>query len=311
MTSHDPFHEGEVAVQERAGERAVAVRRSAMIGHTLERAARSFLAAQRTIAVAAVDDLGRPWASLWLGSPGFISCPSEVAMRVARPSVCDDPVGTLVTEGREVGTLAIDFATRGRLRVNGRVAATRDSFFELTVREWFPNCKKHIRQRVESREADSDLVPDSPVVRGGRLDAGRRAVLASVDTVFVASRHHERGVDVSHRGGAPGFVRVLDDRSLRFPDYPGNSMFQTLGNFEVDPRGGVLSVDFARGRLLSMTGKVRVTYGSDDPEQPSGGTGRYWELAVDEWVDFPMPAGHEFRMIESPPYNPAPVPTVS
>lgn len=312
MNSLEPFHEGEVAVQERTGERADAVRRGTMIRHSLTQAARDFLSSQRAIAVGAADDLGRPWASLWLGSPGFVTCPSAEVMRVARQRLPshDDPLDALVSEGREIGTLAIDFASRGRLRVNGLVTAANDAFLEVTVREWFSNCKKYVQQRVQSHEGHAARDSDGLVERGDRLDARRRGALASVDTLFVASRHPERGLDASHRGGAPGFVRVLDDRRLRFPDYLGNSMFQTLGNFEVDPRAGVLAVDFEGGRLLSLSGLVTVRFGSDELDHPSGGTGRYWELAVDEWVDFPMPAGHAFLLIEPSPHNPPPFPAV-
>jgi predicted pyridoxine 5'-phosphate oxidase superfamily flavin-nucleotide-binding protein len=215
----------------------------------------------------------------------------------------DDPLRALVREGREIGTLVIDLASRGRLRVNGLVTTANDAFFEFTVRESFANCKKYIQRRVQ-KQGHHVIEARDLVERGDRLDASRRRTLASVDTCFVASRHPVRGIDASHRGGRPGFVRVLDDRRLRFPDYAGNGMFQTLGNFEVDSRAGVLAVDFEGGRLLSLTGLVTVGFGLDESEDTSAGTGRTWELVIDEWVDFPMPSGHEFLLIEPSPHNP-------
>src|SRR5262249_41654158 len=106
------------------------------------------------------------------------------------------------------------------------------------------------------------------------------------------------------RGGDRGVVRVVGENKIRVPDYPGNSMFQTLGNFEVDRRGGVVLVDFERRRLLSLTGTVAGAFGAEDPEAPTGGTGRYWELVIASWLDYPMPVGFGFRFVDRSPFNP-------
>jgi len=63
-------------------------------------------------------------------------------------------------------------------------------------------------------------------------------------------------MDASHRGGEPGFVQVLDDNHLLWPDYAGNNHFNTLGNLLVDSRVGLLFVDFAGGHLLQLSGRT-------------------------------------------------------
>ena len=55
------------------------------------------------------------------------------------------------------------------------------------------------------------------------------------DVLFIATAHATRGADASHRGGNPGFIEVLDGKTVRIPDYAGNSMFNTLGNLVVNP----------------------------------------------------------------------------
>jgi uncharacterized protein len=68
---------------------------------------------------------------------------------------------------------------------------------------------------------------------------------------------------VSHRGGKPGFVRVTqaDGRTvLTSPDFFGNFHFATLGNLTLEPRAGILFVDFASGDLLSLTGDADVLW---------------------------------------------------
>src|SRR5262249_24476065 len=72
------------------------------------------------------------------------------------------------------------------------------------------------------------------------------------------------GVDVSHRGGRPGFVRLGSDGLLTIPDYLGNFLFNTLGNVERDRRAGLLFVDFASGDLLQLTGQAWIDW--DAPE---------------------------------------------
>jgi uncharacterized protein len=305
MDARGPYHEGEIAVQERTGERATALRHGALIRDTLTAPAQEFLAGQRTIALASVDEHGQPWASLWIGAPGFISSDTEGTVRVSRRLLApapSDPVHPLISEGCEIGMLAIDFATRRRLRMNGFVAVNGEDDLSISLRETWPNCTKYIQRRelvVEGRPWVSRSARSGTV-----LDDELRFFVENVDTLFVASRHPGRGVDVSHRGGEPGFVRVMDERTLRFPDYAGNSMFETLGNLTVDPLCGVVMVDFERARLLSLIGTSTVMYGAEDPRQPTGGTGRYWTLAVRQWLEFSMPDGLAFRFVGRSPHNP-------
>jgi len=69
-----------------------------------------------------------------------------------------------------------------------------------------------------------------------------------------------RGVDVSHRGGKPGFVRLNGEDTLTVPDFSGNCHFNTFGNLELNPRAGLLFVDFEQGNLLYLTGTAEVIW---------------------------------------------------
>jgi uncharacterized protein len=302
----DVFHEGEIAVQERTGERPGAKHIGAVIRDSLVPAARGFLAMQCTVALGTVDERGRPWADLWVGLPGFAMSDDGRAVHISyrvRDSSAEDPLRAMLVPRRDVGLLAIDLASRRRVRVNGIVAASNAEGLAIAVREAFPNCPKYIQRRELTPNARTRI--DDPSRRGSVLDAERRSLVERIDTLFVASRHPRRGLDVSHRGGARGFVRVLDERTLRIPDYAGNGMFQTMGNFEVEPRAGIVLVDFDRDRFLSLTGVVTTSYGAEDPTHPTGGTGRYWLLGVEDWVEYSMPTSFGFRFIDSSPFNPA------
>jgi len=97
------------------------------------------------------------------------------------------------------------------------------------------------------------------------------SLIAGSDTFFIASRSAQldqeeasHGLDVSHRGGRPGFVRVVSRNEICFPDFSGNLLFNTLGNLEVDARAGLLFIDFQSGRTLHIIGRARIRW--DVPE---------------------------------------------
>lgn len=69
---------------------------------------------------------------------------------------------------------------------------------------------------------------------------------------------------MSHRGGKPGFVRVEADGTLTMPDFVGNYFFNTLGNLVVNPRAGLLCIDFDNGDLLYLAVTADIIW--DGPE---------------------------------------------
>ena len=96
-------------------------------------------------------------------------------------------------------------------------------------------------------------------------------------------------MDASHRGGEPGFVELLEESTLSIPDYPGNHMFNTLGNLSLEPRAGVTFLDFETGRVLMATGTATIEFARPGNEQATGGTNRYWRFRVGEWCSFLLP----------------------
>jgi predicted pyridoxine 5'-phosphate oxidase superfamily flavin-nucleotide-binding protein len=305
------YHEGEVAVQERTGDRSLAQRRGAMVGATVPSNARAFLAQQEMLVLAAGDPGGEVWATVWFGPRGFADSRDEGGVlwidrrRVAALEV--DPVADLLRSGVAIGVLAIELETRRRLRVNGILRAFGDEGAAIEVHESFPNCPKYIaRRRLRPRgpgEGSTSLDPER-VARGERLDDARRATIRRTDTLFVGSTHPARGADASHRGGAPGFVRVIDDGTLRIPDYSGNGMYQTLGNLHATGRAGLVFLDFEGRRLLHVTGATELRFDDDEASIVTGGTGRSWDLRIARWLEGPLPAGVDAELLERSPFVP-------
>jgi len=304
--SHQRFHEGEIAVQERTGERDLARRVGTAISPRIVEGALPFLERQRLLAITAAGDDGFLWTSMWSGEPGFVTSVDgkRVGINLSLMSVADgDPARPRLGIGGNVGLLAIELASRRRLRINGTIEAISTGEIRIVVNESVGNCPKYIQRRLPHDVAVPPALSHSAEA-GRALDEERRVLIERVDTAFVGSLHPTRGMDASHRGGSPGFIRVIDATTLRVPDYRGNGMFMTLGNFESDSRASVVVVDFERGRAVSLSGSARLQFGIEDPQQRTGGTGRYWDLLVREWVQFELPPAIRWELIDASPFNP-------
>jgi len=307
MEARESYHEGERYVQGRAGERDNALRLEGFATGPIPARAMSFLAEQRTLAIGSTDEHGSVFASVIFGAPGLASSVDGGSLHLdrTRMDVHDDPVWANLRVGADVGVLAIELASRRRLRINGVVSRVDPAGIDVDVHEAYPNCPKYIQRRVA---LDAPAVPttlERPRVDGIALDDERGHLIERADTLFVASRHRDRGMDVSHRGGAPGFVRVVNPTRIRIPDYRGNSMFNTLGNLAVDERAGIVFVDFEGGMLLQMTGTATLEFDQpDDARQPTGGTGRYWDFEVERWLEVAIRAPIAWQLLDRSPHNP-------
>lgn len=312
MSTPDPFHDGERSVQERAGERERGLQSGVLVGHVIPDRAIPFLAQRRMLAMGSADAQGALWASLLFGARGFVRSSDGRSVVIDRTNTSvnhEDPLWGGLRAGVNVGLLAIDLESRRRLRINGLVSELDEQRIEVSVAEVYPNCLKYIQSRHVHADAQPRVVHLEPSASGSALDEVRVRRVERADTLFVASRHPLRGADVSHRGGAPGFVRVVDANRLRIPDYRGNGMFNTLGNFETDERAGLVFLDFERGRLLQMTGTASLAFDlEEDPRQPTGGTGRYWDFQLARWLDLSVPTPLVWEFLDFSPYNPPGLP---
>ncbi|WP_171164779.1 pyridoxamine 5'-phosphate oxidase family protein [Streptomyces sp. I05A-00742] len=93
----------------------------------------------------------------------------------------------------------------------------------------------------------------------GHLNTAMREFVARQDMFFLATAAGNGACDSSFRAGPPGFLRVLDERTLAYPEYRGNGVLASLGNIEENPHVGILLVDFFRDRVgLHVNGRARV-----------------------------------------------------
>jgi uncharacterized protein len=248
------YHEGELEMQRRAGVRALADRVGAIVGDDIPPAAAAFLAMQRFVVAATVDAGGATTASLLGGPTGFASARDDRTVAIAATFGHIDRVTADLEATGVIGLLAIDQARRRRIRVNGSGVKSRSAIIVSTA-EVYSNCPQYISPRMV-REREHAGTPRTST--SGALSTAQQQWIARADTFFLATSHPRRGADASHRGGPPGFVTIDSPGRLHWPDFPGNNMFNSLGNLAVEPRCGLLFVDFAEGATLQLRGTARV-----------------------------------------------------
>ena len=287
QNSPSPWHAGEKQLQARAGvaERMEVFGRRVIRDHMPEQH-RLFYQQLPFILFAAVDDQGRPWASIAEGPAGFVQAPTSQQLQLHGSLAADDPAATALRTGSAIGLLGIELHSRRRNRLNGHVQTRTAELLEIGVEHAFGNCPQYIQHRDLQLNAAEHTLPRPAAQRRSGLDDAARALIAQADTFFVASyiEHADgrRSVDMSHRGGQAGFVKVEGD-CLTIPDFAGNLHFNTLGNLLLNPRAGLLFIDFASGDLLQVSGRTELIL--DGPQiKAFQGAERLWQVQVEEQV---------------------------
>ncbi|WP_035998399.1 pyridoxamine 5'-phosphate oxidase family protein [Paraburkholderia caribensis] len=275
------WHAGELALQEKAGVADV----MADVGRRVIREYmpdqhREFFEQLPFIIIGSVDDAGNVWSTIRTGRAGFVRSPTSKSLRICALADEVDPVSRGIEVGKAVGLLGIDLFTRRRNRMNGVVSHVDESGFEVAVGQSFGNCPSYIHRRVMHAVGDPEAVSASRPESSVRISAFCRSMIEAADTFFVATYADidgKRQVDVSHRGGKPGFVRVDEDGTLTVPDFAGNSFFSTLGNILLNGKAGLVFANVSTGDLLQISGKAEVVV--DSPEIAAfQGAERIWRF---------------------------------
>jgi uncharacterized protein len=272
------FHSGELAVQQRAGVQSQAARLSPMVERgELSAGITAFLASTTFAALTARDRDGKLWTSPLIGPAGFLEAASPTKLVIGSTPHAYDPLQELPS-AQPAGLIVMDFARRRRLRINGTLNVVGDSSFEVDVVQAYGNCPQYIHPRrpaLASPTLETRLIRRSNLLQPDDVDQIRAA-----DTFFLGTTHPEFGNDASHRGGPAGFVRAEHD-VVAWPDFPGNNMFNSLGNIEVNPVAALLFIDFATGRTVQASGGAQVHWLGD---------GRAVQFGVHDVVASEIPA---------------------
>ena len=285
LPSHrtSPWHAGEKRLQEQVGvSERMEVFGQKVIRDYMPDQHRAFYQQLPFIVAGAVDQGGKPWATLLEGPAGFVSSPDPRQLLIDCRPASDDPAASGLAAGGAIGLLGIELHTRRRNRINGLIAQGASGALQVRVEQSFGNCPQYIQLREYTRVDE----PAQGRIDAQGLDATTAQMIANADTFFVASyidhADGHRSVDVSHRGGRSGFIKVEGNR-LTIPDYAGNLHFNTLGNLLENPVAGLLFVDFSSGDVLQVTGRTEVIL--DSPLiTVFEGAERLWTLDIEQVV---------------------------
>ena len=282
MKITNPFHSGELAIQEQLQEQSTAILNGRLYEDQVMMAAHKFLSQQSYLIIStAHSEVDLP-VSIVFGEPGFVSVEENgkhlhISL-AAHKNMTSDPVLSSLKENLKVGILAIELSTRRRLRINGLIQELTPKSFKVIVEESYPNCPKYIQKRALAASAPRALTPQQDS-QGTELTPWITELIQKTDTFFVSSFNPNGHADASHRGGPPGFIQILDNGELRIPDYPGNSLYNTFGNFHVNPNAGFLIWDFEASALLHMRGRITLDLKNEALE----GQQRWWNFQPTHW----------------------------
>ena len=240
---------------------------------------REFFAQLPFLLVGSVDHHAQPTASVVTGIPGFISSPGDRFIQIRANILKGDPLAKNLRLHSPLGLLGIQPHTKRRNRMNGWVIEKSEQGILIEVQQSFGNCAKYITERhleYRSKNSYGDLQTS------GFLSDRQIQLINQADTFFMATAHPqaanpenpEQGVDISHRGGKPGFVTATQT-SIRFPDFSGNFFFNSFGNLKSNSAAGLIFFDFYSGDILQLEAQVNI----------SKGDARDVELGIQFWCE--------------------------
>ena len=261
---------------------------------------REFYTSQPFLAVSARDSRGMMWATILAkgGSTNFTTSPDPFTLTIDAMQLPGDALQDALKDGDDLGVLGIEFGAKRRNRVNGRIRRRELSdpnriCLDFQVDQSFGNCPQYIKPRQWWKSTPT------VISEGGAPRSFQRSTalsdlqvdqIKSSSTLFVASgfrgegRSPSFGNDVSHRGGPKGWINVTDSRTIILPDFPGNDMYNTLGNIVMDNRVGITIPLFETGGMIQMSGRASIDYDQVHINEIYPGALRLVVFAIDEVV---------------------------
>jgi uncharacterized protein len=225
---------------------------------------------------------------------------NEHTLRVKLPAAADEVLLENLCQNPTIGLLVLDPRTRRRMRINGIAEMNCDGHLRVRVSQVYSNCPQYIQARVFDSEPTKQSLQRTTTA--AVLSSAQEEVIRKADTFFLATHHPQSGADASHRGGLPGFVEVVDEQTLVWPDYRGNNLFQSLGNIQVQPRAGLLFVDFERCDTLQLTGSASIIWNSESLSRFPGAQ-RLVKYKIDRTRERRAALPQRWRLTEYSPFN--------
>ena len=302
------FHKGELEVQQKTGEALTASSVGKIITNSIPPRVDNFIEEQSMAIVSSIDASDNIWVSVLFGKMGFTSVLNANTISINKDKISSTETDIFyenILEQTEIGCLFIELSTRRRFRINGKTTINKTAI-EIFIREAYSNCPKYIQQRVVTVPENFNPV-DAIIEKGTNLNQLTRKLITQADTFFIGSKSNQNKLDASHRGGNKGFVEIINNNTLKIPDYRGNSMYNTLGNIHQNSKAGILFIDFEKGNILQLSGNSTILFDQNSEEDmiKTGGTGRFLLFTIKQWLKTDNHHKADWKFLNSSPFNPS------
>ena len=322
------YHEGEKQVQNLAGARLDAERLSGMVRRSMPEVAQDFLDEQEFAAITWRDKGGRLWITPVTAAPGFLLAVNNETVVCDLSRAIAPVLNEQVFQDSPVALVLMDFENRRRMRINGSATSAATSgnttvaassaassaagsdqspprnLLVIKTEEVYGNCPKYIQRRTPIDDSapvnfSGDAAVAMSAVYSTNLSLPQQRSLNSADTFFIGT-FAAGNADASHRGGNPGFVRT-DGERIYWLDFPGNNMFNTLGNVQSNREATLLFPDFETGDCLAVSGQIE----SFDPSRKGKLAHFETVFQISSVLFLPSALAFKWRLLESSVFNPS------
>ncbi len=302
-----PFHEGELELQKKYKAYHPPKLVERLLKDHIINELIPFIEQQTTVIISTTDPQGNIWTSMIIGNQNFIKVQSPKQLDIfldKTKSNTEDIFLKNLKINSNVGLLFIDTVSRTRYRMNASAELINNTI-TFSITEAYPNCPKYIQQRILTITEENSVI-ESDQTKGTVLNELQRNWIKNADTFFLGSVNKHGNMDASHRGGPKGFIELLDDDTLKIPDYIGNNLFNTLGNFLQCPKSGLLFIDYENGNALQLSGSTALVLDQENTEdmETTMGTGRFWLFKPEQWIQTKTYYKADWKFISFSPFNP-------
>lgn len=299
MSQPHKLHEGELSLQRRQGTPSeVTSSLPNYIDRNMPEQHADFFSNLDYLPLATLDQMGRPWVSILVthsdNNPALgirvsghnqISVTAETSSHDPLLSALNRKGSTSPDETQLFAGVGVDFRNRRRNKMAGSIDQVSigrwgNVHLELTSDQHLGNCPKYITIRnLEYEPRKAELCFEESTQLTISLPEAAKELINQASTAFLATKHtakicedlrDEDDMGLNHRGGAPGFIRLYEDKTdnavatyLVLPDHSGNRFYQSLGNIETDKEVGLVIPDFETGNILYVTGNAENLMGDD------------------------------------------------
>jgi len=262
MSKHPVFHSGELHLQKKSGVNIMADKMSKMmISDSLTDQHQIFFNSLNSLYIASIDEHGKPWASILVANPGFMNTVDKTHLNIQVNPFSGDKLSENITHNKHLGLLGLEHHTRRRNRAAGELVRFNETGMLVKISQAFGNCPKYIQARKINILNSINKITESDTEVFYQMNDACKKVIEQADTFYIASYQpgeDKPGADISHRGGKPGFVKIINKDTLIFDDYSGNNLFMTLGNIASYPYAGLLFIDYKKNIFWQLQCQAEI-----------------------------------------------------